>query len=486
MIMIDFRPILNICGLLMVIMAVAMIFPALADIASDNPDFNVFITTAALTAFIGGALYLATRTDKPTELSRRQAFALTTGAWVSVSFVGALPFVFYGGSMSWADAIFESVSGITTTGATVISGLEAQPPGILLWRHVLQWIGGVGVILMAIIMLPFLGVGGMQLFETENSERSGRIVPRARQFVVYISAIYSALTIVCMAVYMVLGMGAFDALCHAMSTIATGGFSTHDASFGYFESAPLQWAGTFFMVAGGIPFVAYIRFVRGRGDALFGDVQIRAFLIFLAVVSILLGLWLSTTMHANSIEEGLRMAAFNVVSIVTTTGFATSDYSMWGTTSAGLFFALLFVGGCTGSTSGGIKIYRHQILWTAVRSYVRQLTSPHRVDVLSYGDLHVTREVQASVLAFLAVFVGAFSVTAVLLAAMGLDLVTAISASATAFSNVGPGIGDIIGPSGNFGPLVDEAKWVLSGAMLLGRLELFTVLVLLDPDYWRG
>ncbi|WP_281301309.1 MULTISPECIES: TrkH family potassium uptake protein [unclassified Iodidimonas] len=484
--MIDFRPILNICGMLLIVMAVAMIFPALADVINSNPDWIVFFSSSALTAFVGGGLYLATRSGSPAEISRRQAFALTTFAWLFVSAAGALPFLFYGNALSLPDAVFESISGLTTTGSTVISGLEQQPPGILLWRQLMQWIGGVGIILMAIIMLPFLGVGGMQLFETESSERSGRIVPRARQFVAYISLIYSGLTLACAIIYYLLGMSAFDALGHAMSTVSTGGFSTHDASFGYFQSPSLQWTGTLFMIAGGIPFVAYIRFVRGQHTALFNDVQIKAFLAFLAFVSISLGIWLTSTGQAQSLEEGLRLAAFNVVSIVTTTGFATADYTLWGSLAVGLFFALTFVGGCTGSTSGGIKIYRHQILWTAVQAYVRQLISPHRVDVLNYGGLHVTRDVQASVLAFLAVFVGAFSITTVLLAAMGLDFVTALSASATAFANVGPGLGEIIGPAGNFSSLQDEAKWVLSAAMLLGRLELFTVLVLLDPDYWRG
>lgn len=484
--MIDFRPILNICGMLLLIMAIAMIFPALVDIADKNDDAGVFFFSSAITSFIGGSLYLATRSGKTEELSRRQAFALTTFAWVSVSLAGSLPFLIYGDSLALTDAIFESVSGITTTGATVMSGLDTQPVGILFWRHLLQWIGGIGIILMAIIMLPFLGVGGMQLFETESSERSGRIVPRARQFVVYISVIYSGLTFIAMMVYLVLGMGAFDALCHAMSSIATAGFSTHDASFGYFESPALQWAGAFFMLAGAIPFVAYIRFVRGHKDAIYKDVQVRGFLGFLLVVIVCFGLWLTTTPHASSLEEGLRMAAFNIVSVVTTTGFSTEDYTLWGTTSIGLFFALMFVGGCAGSTTGGIKIYRHQILWASVRSYLRQLISPHRMDVQNYGGIQVTREVRASILAFLAVFVGVFSVTAVVLAAMGLDFVTAMSASATAINNVGPGIGDIIGPKGNFAPLPDGAKWVLSGAMLLGRLELFTVLILFEPDFWRG
>jgi len=483
--MTDFRPVLHICGMLLCVMAVAMVFPALADSAADNPDWVVFVGSAAITGFIGGSLVLATRASGPVELSRQQAFLLTTSAWLMVSAVGALPLLFTGAELGFVDAVFESISGITTTGATVLTDLESQPPGILLWRSLLQWIGGIGIIVMAIVMLPFLGVGGMQLFETESSERSGRILPRARQFVAYIGAIYAALTFLCFILYWSFGMSAFDALNHAMTSIATGGYSTHDASFAFFDAPALHWTAVVFMMMGAIPFVAYIRFLRGRPGALFRDEQVRAFLGFLALVILALGLWLSLSKSLHP-AEGLRLAAFNVVSVITTTGYASADYSAWSTLSLGLFFALMFVGGCTGSTSGSIKIYRHQMLWISVRAYLRRLIRPHRMDVLSYGGRHITPEIQTSVLAFLAVFVGAFSITAVVLAALGLDFVTAMSASAAAFTNVGPGLGEIIGPAGNFSTLPEAAKWILSGAMLLGRLELFTVLVLLDPDYWRG
>ncbi|RMD89373.1 MAG: TrkH family potassium uptake protein [Alphaproteobacteria bacterium] len=483
--MIDFRPILHICGLLMCVMAAAMALPALADLTAGNADWVVFVGSGAVTAFLGGSLVLATRSDAPVEITRRQAFALTASAWAAISIVGAIPFLSYGRHLGIADALFESVSGLTTTGATVLYDLDLHPPGILLWRSLLQWMGGVGIIVMAIVLLPFLGVGGMQLFETESSERSTRIVPRARQFVTYIGGIYSALTFACFLLYWSLGMSPFDAWNHAMTTISTGGYSTHDASFAHFDNPGLQWAGVLFMAAGGIPFVVYIRFVRGRTHALVDDVQVRAFVGFLVAVSLLLAFYLMLGRNMG-VGESLRMAAFHVVSIVTTTGYASSDYTLWGTAAIGLFFALTFIGGCTGSTAGGIKIYRHQILWIAVRAYMRRLTQPHRVDVLSYGGLAVTRDIQASVLAFIAVYVGAFSVTAVLLAVIGLDFTTALSASATAFANVGPGLGDIIGPAGNYSSLPDAAKWVLAAAMLMGRLELFTLLLLLDPDYWRG
>ena len=482
--MTDFRPVLHICGMLLCVMAVAMVFPALADVAADNPDWVVFVGSAAITGFIGGSLVLATTASGPVELSRQQAFLLTTSAWLLVSAAGALPLLFTGAELGFVDAVFESISGITTTGATVLTDLESHPPGILLWRSLLQWIGGIGIIVMAIVMLPFLGVGGMQLFETESSERSGRIVPRARQFVVYIGSIYAGLSFACFILYLAFGMTPFDAMNHAMTSIATGGFSTHDASFAYFDEPALHWTGVTFMLLGAIPFVAYIRFLRGRPGALFRDEQVRALLGFVAIVVLVLALWLIVSKSLYP-ADGFRLAAFNVVSVVTTTGYASADYSAWGTLSLGLFFALMFIGGCTGSTSGSIKVYRHQILWISVRAYMRRLIRPHRMDVLSYGGRHITPEIQTSVLAFLAVFVGAFSVTAVTLAALGLDFVTALSASAAAFTNVGPGLGKIIGPAGNFSTLPEAAKWILSGAMLLGRLELFTVLVLLDPDYWR-
>lgn len=483
--MIGLRPIFHICGHLMLVLAAAMLLPALVDLYHGNTDWNVFVGSSMLTAFFGGAMVLACRTGKAPFLTRRQAFLLTTVAWVLLSGAASLPLLFYGGGLSISDAVFETVSGVTTTGSTVLTHLENQPPGILFWRALLQWVGGVGIIVMAMIMLPFLGVGGMQLFQTESSERSERVTPRARQLVGYIVSIYGLLTFACTALYLAFGMSPFDAVTHAMTTLSTGGYSTHDASFGYFADPALQWTAVAFMAAGGIPFVAYIRFVRGHPGALWQDVQVRGYVLFLTAVSVLVGIWL-TTVSPIGLEPALRKAFFHVVSIVTTTGYATEDYSTWHAFAVGLFFALTFIGGCTGSTAGGIKIYRHQILWLTVKSYVRRLVRPHRIEILTYGHHRVSREVETSVLAFLAVYVGGFSIATILLTLLGLDFVTAISAAATALANVGPGLGDIIGPAGNFADLPDLAKWILSGTMLLGRLELFTLLVLLDPGFWRN
>ncbi len=483
--MLTIRPVLFICGWLLLVLAGAMIFPALVDLGARNPDWAVFVLAAALTAFLGGAMVLATRTARMPPLTRRQGFLLTASAWLLLSLAASFPLLFYGGGLSFSDAFFETVSGLTTTGSTVMTGLESLPPGILLWRALLQWVGGVGIVVMAMIMLPFLGVGGMQLFQTESSERSERVTPRARELVSHIVAIYFALTLACFLTYHLLGMSLFDATVHAMTTLSTGGYSTHDASFGYFRNPGLEWAAVVFMMAGGIPFVAYIRAVKGQWRAAARDVQVRAFLAFLAVASLLVALWL-VGLGRESFAAALRKAAFHVVSIVTTTGYATEDYSLWHAFAVGVFFALTFIGGCTGSTAGGIKIYRHQILWLTVKSYARRLARPHRMELVKYGGRIVDREVEASVLAFLAVYVGGFSVAAVLLTMLGMDLTTALSAAATALGNVGPGLGEIVGPAGNFHDLPDLGKWILSGTMLLGRLELFTLLVLLDPSFWRN
>ncbi len=483
--MLTIRPVLFICGWLLLVLAGAMIFPALVDLGARNPDWAVFVLAAAVTAFLGGAMVLATRTARMPPLTRRQGFLLTASAWLLLSLAASFPLLFTGGGLSFSDAFFETVSGLTTTGSTVMTGLESLPPGILLWRALLQWVGGVGIVVMAMIMLPFLGVGGMQLFQTESSERSERVTPRARELVSYIVAIYFALTLACFLTYHLLGMSLFDATVHAMTTLSTGGYSTYDASFGHFRHPGLEWAAVVFMIAGGIPFVAYIRAVKGQWRALARDVQVRAFLAFLVLVTALVALWL-VGLGRESFGSALRKAAFHVVSIVTTTGYATEDYSLWHSFAVGVFFALTFIGGCTGSTAGGIKIYRHQILWLTVKSYARRLARPHRMELVKYGGRIVDREVEASVLAFLAVYVGGFSVAAVLLTMLGMDLLTALSAAATALGNVGPGLGEIVGPAGNFHDLPDLAKWILAGTMLLGRLELFTLLVLLDPSFWRN
>jgi len=376
------------------------------------------------------------------------------------------------------------MSGLTTTGSTVLTGLDGLPPGILLWRSVLQWVGGIGIIVMAIVLLPFLRIGGMQLFRTESSEQADKIVPRAFSMVAGIGVIYVALTLACAVLYAFAEMSVFDAVNHAMTTVSTGGYSTHDASFGYFTRPVTQWIGTAFMLAGALPFIAYLRFVRGHHRALLDDPQVRATVVFFAVVVGGMAAWL-VLVPGMAIEPALRLAAFNIVSVVTTTGYATTDYTLWGPGAVALFFVLMFLGGCAGSTSGAIKVYRHLIIWQLIRAKLHRLTAQHQVVRMRYAGRKIPEDVPSAVLAFVAALLGITALFTIALGFLGLDLVTALSASVTAITNVGPGLGPVIGPAGNFATLPDAAKWLLCLAMLLGRLEIFTVLLILTPGFWR-
>ncbi len=481
--MIFLSPVLHVTGLLTAGLGIAMLLPAVVDVAAANPDWQIFAATALLTWTLGTLLAMATRRPGAMRITVRQAFLMTATAWITLSAFSALPFLALG--LDYDDAFFESVSGFTTTGSTVIVGLDFLPPGILLWRALLQWIGGVGIVVMAIIILPFLRVGGMQLFHTESSDRSEKIVPRPLELVGYIAAIYFALTVACAVCYMAAGMKPFDAACHAMTTLSTGGFANYDASFGHYRSVPIDWFGVIFMIAGALPFVTYIKMVKGEPLSLWKDSQVRTIVAFLAAVSVITGVWLARS-QGIPVADGVRLAAFNVVSVVTTTGFVSADYTTWGAPAVGLFFIITFVGGCAGSTSGGIKIYRFQVLWLIVLARIRQLALPSRIVSLSYSGRRLPEDVPTSVLAFLAVYIGTIGLFTLLLSMLGLDLVTALSSAAQAIGNVGPGLGPIVGPSGNFSTVPDPAKWVLTAAMLLGRLELFTLIVLLDPEFWRG
>jgi trk system potassium uptake protein TrkH len=482
--MIDLRPVLYVVGLLLAAVAAAMLLPLAVDAVDGNPDWQVFAVAAALTGFVGVSITLTCHSGRPFDMDIRQAFLLTTLAWVAMACFAALPFMFIARGLDYADAFFEAISGLTTTGSTVLEKLESLPRGVLLWRSLLQWIGGVGIVVMAIIILPFLRVGGMQLFRTESSDRSEKVAPRPGEFVGYIAITYLVISSLCALAYWLAGMSGFDAVNHAMTTIATGGYSTHDASMGHFREPSIHWIGTLFMLAGALPFTTYIRTVQGRDMPIWRDSQVRAYVFILAGVIVATGLWIWRAFQM-PFEAAMRHAAFNIVSVATTTGYATTDYQLWGAPVVGLFFILLFVGGCTGSTAGGIKMFRFQILWSMTRIYLALLLRPHRIVVLRYQGRRVPDDVPYSVLAFLVAYAGTVGVLTLGLTASGLDLVTALTGAAQAVSNVGPGLGAVIGPAGNFASLSDTAKWLLSFGMLLGRLELFTVLVLLQRSFWR-
>lgn len=470
-------------GLILCTIAATMILPAIVDLADGHQAWSVFFTSSIITFFVGGLLLLSGYSNEPMQLGIKEGFVLTTITWVCVAAFAAMPFV--GMGLPYTDAFFEAMSGLTTTGSTVLIKLDDLPHGVLLWRSLLQGLGGLGIVVTALIMLPFLRVGGMQLFQTESSDRSEKVLPRALALITATAAIYAVLMVLCIAAYMAFGMDPFDAICHALTTVSTAGFSTHDKSFGFFASPTLEWICILFMILGALPFVTFIQMLRGEPSALWKDTQVRGFTFFLLIMCTLVAFWLMTAQN-KSFEEAIRLAAFNVTSIITTTGFSSDDYAGWGAFAVGLFFILMFVGGCSGSTSGGIKLYRLQVAEMLSRSHFLHLISPNRVITMTYNGRRLPADVPFSVVAFLAIYMSTVGFFTVLLSALGLDLITSLSASASALGNVGPGLGNNIGPSGNYSNLPATAKWVLSFAMLLGRLELFTVLVLLRPEFWRS
>ncbi len=482
--MIDFGPVFFIVGLFLTMLATAMCVPAAVDLATGHPDWQVFLGASAITLFIGVSLMLATRMESGARLGLRQAFVLTTLSWLAIATFGALPFAFSELEMSVADSFFESMSGVTTTGSTVISGLDSAPPGILLWRALLQWLGGVGIIVMALAMLPMLSVGGMQLFQTEAFDQPDKVLPRAAQLASGIGGVYVGLTFLWTVALWLAGMDGFDAVAHAMTTIATGGYSTRDASIGHFNSQAIDWIIVVGMIVGSLPFVHYLRLVRGDGGGLARDSQVRWFLVivFVAVAMVALWAWLYTGL---AWRDAVRYGTFNVISVMTGTGYATTDFGAWGGFVATVMLILMFIGGCAGSTTCGIKIFRFQVLYATAQVQMARLLRPHGVFIPYYNRKAIPEAVSDAVMGFFFLYMLCFGLLAMALAAMDLDMITAISGAATAISNVGPGLGDVIGPAGNFDPLPDAAKWVLAFGMLLGRLELFTVLVLLTPAFWR-
>lgn len=461
-----------------------MLLPAFVDAATGDQDWRTFTSSALFTVFSGGCLALAMRGDGGERLSLRAAFVLTVACWIAMSGFAALPFLFSDLGLSATDAVFEAVSGITTTGSTVLTGLDHMHRGILLWRSLLQWIGGLGIIVMAMAIFPMLRVGGMQLFHAESSDRSEKLYPRLHQLMVALILVYASLTALCALLLWLAGMSAFDSVNHAMTTLATGGYSTRDASLGAFPSPAIQTIVTVFMLAGGITFALHIRAVQGDISAYFRDAQLRWFLCILVAAIVLVAMSI-TAAQGTPFLSALGLAAFNVVSIVTTTGYASADYMLWGAHAIALFYFLTFVGGCTGSTSGGMKIFRFQVLYAVARQQLMRLTAPHRVTAPRVQGGLVDESVAVSVLTFFFFYALTFTMVSLALSLFGLDPVTALSGAATAVGNVGPGLGPIIGPAGNFATLPDGAKWVLSAGMLLGRLEFLTVFVLLTPSFWR-
>ncbi len=467
------------------ILAIAAAEAAMAGIgwAAADGAGEAFAIGAAITAMIGGCAVLSTK-GRQFELSFRDAVILTVSAWFILPLFAAIPMVIGPLSANTIDAYFEMVSAVTTTGSTAFTGLDSMPTSILLWRSTFQWLGGFGIIGLALVILPFLKIGGMQLFQLESSERGEKYLPRIRSIARAVGQIYLTLTALCFVTYLLLGMTPFDALNHALTTVCTGGFSTHDASFGYFERPALRWAAIVFMIAGSVPFLAYLRLGRRGGFSDRVEPQVVAFFVVVIAAVLVVFAWIFLTGRYDA-GDALTEAAFNVVSVISTTGYATSDFNQWGTFAVLVFFLLMFLGGCSGSTAGGIKILRYQILLATLFQQVRQTIYPHIVQPIRYGGRALGNDQIVSVGVFVFLYVATFSVVAIILAVTGLDTITAFSGAAQALGNVGPGLGDIIGPAGNFASLDGFQKLVLAIGMIMGRLEILSVLVLLVPSFYR-
>ena len=470
-------------GLLLVILSVSMTIPAIADAAEGGMVWPQFLISAAASLFVGMSLVLGSR-SRQFAIGVKEAFVLTTLSWIVIAAFASLPILLSMPEIGISGAFFEAMSGLTTTGSTVIANLDETARGILLWRALLQWLGGIGIIVMAIAVLPLLGVGGMQLFRIEMSDHSKKLLPRAGPTAAWITMTYGALTLIWAAALWAAGMSPFEAICHAMTTIATGGFSTADGSIGAFNSSVIDWIIVTGMLVGSLPFLLYVQAVRGDPLALLRDSQVRYFLALCLISAVLMTAWIFFRLDA-PVSTALRYAAFSTTSIVTGTGFTTTHFDNWGTFPVTLLFFLMFVGGCTGSTTGGIKIFRFQVLFNSIRTELSHFVRPHMISAPRFNGEPVPDPIIRAVRAFFFVFILSFACTALLLGLHGYDFVTSTSAAATAISNVGPGLGPLIGPANNYGPMENSAKWVLSAAMLLGRLELFTVLLLFLPRFWR-
>jgi len=479
----EFRFVLYVLGWLLLMLAGVMLLPMVADLISANEDWAAFVVSAGATSFIGGLLVLAYRGSAP-RFSLRAGYLLTVTAWLGIGFFGSLPLVMSAVPNSFTDAVFETMSGLTTTGSTVLVGLDHMPPGILLWRSLLQWLGGIGIIVTAIVLLPMLRVGGMQLFRSESSDVSDKIAGRTVHVVTLTISAYVVLTGVCALAYDLAGMSSFDAVNHAMTTLATGGFSTRDASLGYFDSVTIEMVAMVFMVAGALPLVLYPRFVKQGLRALRHEQQV---LLFLAVLFCSIALLTAWNVSANNMEvlDATRVTAVNVVSVLTDTGYATADFAAWGSFSLGLLFVLMLVGGCAGSTAGAVKIFRWHILFEGAMRHLQLMRSPHRIVNAKYAGRSLSPEMVQSVRNFFFMYLITLLVLSLAVMATGVDFLSSITGVAQAMANAGPSLGPIGGPASNFLAMPDTAKWLLMAAMLLGRLELSTVYVLMLWGFWR-
>jgi trk system potassium uptake protein TrkH len=476
-------PVLHFLGTILCCLGGVMLAPAVVDLLDGSADARVFFSAAAVTLFTGVTLALGF-SGEGLRINLRQGVLAVILTWIGASLFGALPFLFAAEPLSLTDAVFETVSGLTATGSTVYVGLDRAPRGILLWRFLLTWMGGFGLVTFAVLILPYLRVGGLQLFMVDLSARPGKFLPKTAEVVAQIASIYVVLTLACAVAFGWAGMSTLDAVGHAMAALATAGFSSHDAGLGFFESPAVEWIATFFMLLGAMPFALYIHLARGQPGPLLNESQVRLFLLVVATGIALLALW--RLQAGVGFEQALREAAFNVVSIISTTGFTSHDFGQWGGFASLLLFCAMLMGGCTGSTAGGVKMFRLYVLLEALKAQIQRQIYPSGVFNSHYNGLPVAPPIVGAVVTYAFAYLATFSLFAIALSLTGLTFEASLGAAATALGGVGPGLGPEIGPCCTFAGVSDPAKWLLVLAMLAGRLEILLLVLPFTRAFWRA
>jgi len=479
----NFRSVLYIIGLLISTLGCMMLIPALFDLLNNNEEWSVFASTGIISFLMGITIVLAFK-NRDIKIGSKETFLLSVLSWIFLAAISALPLYLSNLNLSYTDAFFEATSGITTTGSTILLNIEDASKGILIWRSILQWLGGVGIIVMAVAALPLLHMSGFQLFFSEQAEPSDKLKERVKNVATSIIIIYGIFTFICALLLNIVGMPLFDSICHAMTTIATGGYSTQNNSIGYYDSLPIEIVIILGMIMASLPFILFVKMYNNDIKSIFLDKQVKGFFLLLLLSIFIIAIWLNTKLNMSFIEA-IRVSTFNVISIITGTGYSTEDFSKWGGFAIGLLFIFMLIGGCTGSTTGGIKIFRIQILFKVIAQQIQKIIRPHQIVKITYSKALIDDKTTLSILALIFLFIVSVFIIAALLYFMGLDLLTSFSAAATSIAVVGPGLSHEIGPSGNFSLLPNQAKWVLSAAMIIGRLEFLAVLILIMPSFWK-
>lgn len=474
---------LFVIGNLLVFFSLYAIIPCLFDYFNGGSDWVVFFFISIICLFTGLNISFIFK-NKQKDVEILSAFLLTLISWIILTLIGAMPFFLGTTNLSFSNSFFESMSGLTTTGATVISNLDNTSKSLLLWRAMLQWLGGIGIIVIAIAIFPILKIGGMQLFQTEFSSKDEKVLPRTTKIATGIGLVYLALTILCAFLLFATGLGTFDSIAHGMTIIATGGFSTKDMSIGSFDSVSTEVVTISFMIISSLPFILLFQAMRGKVLDLFKNSQVHFFLMLIFFTTVVVTFWLQKYYEVDFLQS-FRIASFAVVSISTGSGFSTYDFSVWGTFTTLLFLFLMLIGGCSGSSSCGLKIFRVQILIKTSMTLVKKIIEPRGVFIPNYNSREISEEILNSVTGFFFLYISIFGILTLILAFDDQQILTALSGAAAALANVGPGLNDIIGPNGNYSNLTDLSKFFLCLGMLIGRLELYPILILLSPQLWR-